>query len=170
VKSRVACLLAGLLPLAAPAVAQDKKAAPLYTNLDLERVAPLRAETGVTSVPAVQPAVQAAARSADDGPTRQRAEAHWRREAERHHARLAALKRKADDMRLRLEDLKQRTEEQRRRSQQGRGRSASQRQVSDRPVRSAEARLRAVEEQMRELDSAFEDRARMAGALPGWIR
>lgn len=165
-KSRVACLLAGLLPLAAPAVAQDKKAAPLYTNVDLERVAPLRAETGATSVPAVQPA----APSADDGATRQRAEAHWRREAERHHARLAALKRKADDMRLRLEDLKQRTEEQRRRSQQGRGRSASQRQVSDRPVRSAEARLRAVEEQMRELDSAFEDRARMAGALPGWIR
>ncbi len=164
-KTRVACLVMGLSSVAALGAAEEKKAAPLYTNLDLERVAPLRAETGATSTPASQPAP-----FVDDRPARERTEAHWRREAERHHTRMAALKRKADDLRLRLEDLRQKAEEQRWKGQQGRGRSASQRQTGDRPVRSAESRLRAVEEQMRELDSAFEDRARIAGALPGWIR
>lgn len=165
-KTRVACLFVGLFPLAAVGAAEEKQAAPRYTNLDLERMAPLRAETGATSTPAAQ----LPAPSADDGALSQRTEAHWRREAERHHARMAPLKRKADDLRLRLEDLKQKAEEQRRKNLQGRGRSASQRQVSDRPVQSAEARLRAVLEQMRQIDSAFEDRARIAGALPGWIR
>jgi len=165
VKTRVACLLVVFSSVPALAAAQEKKAAPLYTNLDLARVAPLRAETGATSTPVSQPAP-----FVDDRPARERTEAHWRGEAEQHHTRMAALKRKADDLRLRLEGLRQNTEERRRKSQQGRGRSASQRQSSDRPVQSAEARLRAVEEQMRELDSAFEDRARRDGALPGWIR
>jgi hypothetical protein len=155
----------GLFPLAALEAAEEKQAAPRYTNVDLDRIAPLRAETGATSTPVSQPAP-----FVDDRPARERTEAHWRREAERHHTRMAALKRKADDLRLRLEDLRQKAEEQRRKSLQGRNGAASQRQVSDRPVRSAEARLRAVLEQMREADSAFEDRARIAGALPGWIR
>lgn len=145
--------------------AEEKQAAPRYTNVDLDRIAPLRAETGATSTPVSQPAP-----FVDDRPARERTEAHWRREAERHHTRMAALKRKADDLRLRLDDLRQKAEEQRRKSLPGRSGAASQRQISDRPVRSAEARLRAVLEQMREADSAFEDRARIAGALPGWIR
>lgn len=165
-KTRVACLFVGFFSLAAMGAAEEKQAAPRYTNVDLDRIAPLRAETGATSTPAAQ----LPAPSADDGAPSQRTEAHWRREAERHHTRMAALKRKADDLRLRLEDLRQKAEEQRRKSLQGRSGAASQRQISDRPVRSAEARLRAVLEQMREADSAFEDRARIAGALPGWIR
>lgn len=164
-KPRVACLLVGFSSLAALGAAEEKKAAPLYTNLDLARVAPLRAETGATSTPASQPVP-----FVDDRPAGERTETQWRREAERHHTRMAALKRKADDLRRRLEDLRQKAEDRRRESRQGRGRSASQRQTSDRPLQSAEARLRAVEDQMREMDSDFEDRARRDGALPGWIR
>lgn len=145
--------------------AEEKKAAPLYTNVDLERFAPLRAETGATSTPVSQPAP-----FVDDRPARERAEVHWRREADRHHTRMAALKRQADELRLRLEDLRQKAEEWPRNGPQGRGRSAWQRPTSDRPVQAAEARVRAVEERIRQLDLDFEDRARREGALPGWIR
>lgn len=164
-KSRVACLGLGLLQFVPLGVAAEKKAAPFYSNQDLERVAPLRAETGATSTPAVLPAVS----FVDDSAARKRQEAHWRHEAERHQARLSALRRRADDLRLRLEVVRQKAEEQRR-SAQGRGRSGARGSISEGPVQSAEARLRAVEDQMRELDSAFEERARRAGALPGWIR
>lgn len=151
----VACL-ALAASAAVPGLAGEPARAPLYTNEDLERVRPYRDQTGVASVPAVPPGALER-NDSHDRTDRDRApdEAYWRREARRHHARQAALG-------ARIAGLQRQIEARRRKAARSRGPAA--------PDESLEERLVALTEQRREEDLAFEDRARRAGALPGWLR
>ncbi len=150
----IVCFLA-LAPAGNASDAQ-RKATPLYTNADLDRVAPLRGETGATSEPAVVPTASrtTSADEARESRERERAEAYWRREAERHRARVAALHRRADELRARIAEAVARP-----------GRKSASRSTAG-----AEVRLRSLENDIREAESGFEERARRAGALPGWLR
>ena len=162
-KTAARCLLALLCAGGAVASALDcdyddddkKKPVPLYTNEDLERVAPYRDETGVNSKPVVAPAAEAPA-----APGRARGEEYWRREAERLHDRLRPLRERAADLRLRIE-------ERRRRPPSRRGGADAQ---AGAQVAALEQRLRVLEERIRETEARFEDRARRERALPGWLR
>jgi hypothetical protein len=146
-------LAAGLAAwgLAVSAGAAEKgRPVPVYTNDDLERVSPVRGQTGVLSTPA-----ERAAQVQVPGPARGRGEEYWRREARRLRERLDPLRQKAEDLRARVAD---------RRSKPG------VRPYTDPQVQAAERRLRALEERIRGLESELEDRARREGALPGWFR
>jgi hypothetical protein len=138
------------------AVTCEERKVPLYTNADLERVAPYRDQTGVNSAPAA-PAPSTRKTASKAGivkDTSAAKEQYWRREAERHRVRLVAL-------RSRIQDIAGQLDAQR-----------------ERPLRYAqlsqihrlERRLSDLETQLRELDADFEERARREGALPGWLR
>lgn len=151
-KTMARCLLAlacarvgGALPLE-----DEKKPIPLYTNDDLQRVAPYRDQTGGSSRPAAPAAVAPAA------PGRIRGEDYWRREAERLRDRLRPLRERAAELRFRIEE---------KRRQPPRLRGGGEAQAG-----ALERRLRAIEERIREAESRFEDRARRERALPGWLR
>jgi hypothetical protein len=170
--SRVVCTLA-LATSAATVTATDSEThrqppARVYTNADLARVAPYRDQTGVASVPASSPREEpsepparvrgragtrraAAARDTyrDEAAARQREETYWRREAARHQQRQRQLTERLDALRR----------------QAGRGRRGSGVSRAQR-----EEQLRLLEEQRRQEDEEFEERARRAGALPGWLR
>lgn len=156
-KTMQRCLLALACAGASGALAGDeKKPVPLYTNEDLERVAPYRDQTGVNSRPAAvaapePPPVRSRTRDV-------RGEEYWRREAERVRDRLRPLRERAAELRLRIEE--------RRRQPFGRrdgGAAGAQ-------IAALERRLRLLEERIRETESRFEERARRERALPGWIR
>ena len=145
----------GLLLLAAPPegpAAEKKPAVPLYTNDDLERVAPFRNQTGVASVPAVGAAREAS--RAPSTPARGRGEAYWRREADRVRQQVRKIEAQAAALRSRMEAERARPQ-----------RSKGARRGPD-----LEARLAALRLQARELDDELCDRARRDGALPGWLR
>jgi hypothetical protein len=149
---RVGFVLALLSASVRPAGADDKRAVPVYTNDDLERVRPFRAETGVTSTPAVVSAPRA-----PEGPerTRGQGEAYWRREAERLQDRLAPMATQASRIRARMTE---------RRSQPG------VRPYSDPQLRAWQVELDRIEARMRSLEERLQERARREGALPGWLR
>jgi septal ring factor EnvC (AmiA/AmiB activator) len=132
----------------------------VYTNEDLERVHPLRHETGVSSVPAVAPS-EAATAPEPTGRSRRRGEEYWRREARRVRDRVRTLAGQAATLRAQLAE---REEERRRFAYRRRGSSAS---GSDATLR---ARLETTEHRMRELEDELQERARREGALPGWLR
>jgi hypothetical protein len=149
--------LTALAALAALACLPPSDDAPLrprpvrvYTNDDLQRVAPLRGETGVLSTSSPAPAA-----APDKPPERQKGEAYWRREAERLRDRVQPLRERAADLRLRIEE---------------RRRKPGVRPYTDPQVEALQQRLLGVEARVRELESSFEDRARREGALPGWLR
>jgi hypothetical protein len=148
---------------AAPTGADEpEKAHPprTYTNEDLERVAPYRGQTGALSEPGDVPAPSPEAGAArDDGPARQRHEAYWRAQAERVRQQLAALRRRAEDLRGRIEEARRRPAPS----------SGKARRGPD-PAAALERRLRVIEAEMRERQDALEERARRARALPGWLR
>ena len=154
------CLGRLLLLLAAggPVPSEDKKPVPLYTNEDLDRISPHRDETGVRSTVAVPPRPPGSGRDGDDG--RARSEAYWRREAERLRVRLQRARDRVDDLRARLTALEEPTGP---RSGQARARAIAQAEAWRRQIEVMEARIREAEAQ-------FADRARRAGALPGWLR
>jgi len=154
--------------LAGPAIAgatEGKPAVPVYTNEDLERVHPFRDETGVASVPAFPPerpggsaygpaaaGVKPRARTAD-----RHSEAYWRAEAERVRRQVRKLEVQAEDLRRRI----------------GAARSEpwlSRRRRAAPDTSAWHARLAAVERLRREVEADLLDRARRAGALPGWLR
>lgn len=147
------CLAAGW-----PAVASDEKPrVRTYTNEDLERVRPQRAETGATSEPAAAPRTETRRdREAPAG----RGEQFWRREAEHEQRKLEPLRR-------RLQDLEQRLAERRSRPPGRRGVAAA---VPDAVPDALLAQIRALRDRIREEESRFDDRARREGALPGWLR
>ena len=160
----VACLLA-TLTMAWPCASEEKKPVPLYTNEDLERVAPFRGETGVTSVPAFP----TTGSGSDSGgratggrrgrPTKEpggsaRGEEHWRAAAERLREKLRPLRERADELRLQIEE---------RRRQPGV-------RYADPKVVAFQRKLEILERRIRETESSFEDRARRLGVLPGWLR
>jgi predicted RNase H-like nuclease (RuvC/YqgF family) len=133
---------------------------PLYTNVDLERVSPLRGQTGVLSQPASVTDVSSSPRPKDSSRARrERDEAFWRRESARLRSRIEPLARRARALERRI---------------------AAQAAVSSRDSRSRardSARIRRLEEQRLELleriksmQADLEERARRARALPGWLR
>jgi hypothetical protein len=151
--------LLAVLCLALPAAEPPapRKPAPLYTNDDLDRLAPRRGETGVLSSapPPTPPA------PADPAPTR-RGEAYWRQEAERLRERLLPLRERADELRIHIDELDRRPPSRTRAGSGGRADEARK--------QAARARLDALERRMREMEDALQDRARREGALPGWLR
>ena len=143
----------GLLLLTAPpavSAPEKKPVAPLYTNDDLERVAPFRNQTGVASVPSPE----AARAPHPEAPPRGRGEAYWRREADRVRQQVRRLEAQAATVRSRIEAERTRPR---------RSRTATR-------GPDLEARVRALGLEARALDDELGDRARREGALPGWLR
>lgn len=156
--SKRAALVCALALAGLPAVGEEKKPVRVYTNEDLERMAPLRGETGVLSRPGATPREREAAKAESAS----RGEEYWRKEAARVRARVRALEDQAGRVR-------EQVERQAEASLSGRGRRARGRQAW--AVEDARARrLREIEALIRELESDLEDRARRDGALPGWLR
>jgi septal ring factor EnvC (AmiA/AmiB activator) len=143
--------------------AADEEPAPgprtrVYTNEDLDRVRPFRAETGIASVPADPLPPSAPVRSSPG----RRGEDYWRREAARVRERLREMEAKAGELRARIAER----EEESSRQLTRRRRSAST-SGSDATLR---ARLAALERRMRQTEDDLLDRARRERALPGWLR
>jgi chromosome segregation ATPase len=150
----------GLLLLASSAAAvagDEKRSVPTYTNDDLERVSARRGETGVTSeVAARAPDVGRGAGEADaESAHRARSEAYWRRQADRHRDRLSAARERIEDLRARIAERESRPR---------------RRGVADTQVEGWRRQLAVLEERVRDEEGRFADRARRAGALPGWLR
>jgi hypothetical protein len=137
---------------ASSGTAEERPPVPLYTNDDLERVRPFREQTGVTS----QPATAAAEPSREPASERPgRGESHWRREAERLDDRLRPLRARVTDLRRRIDE---------------RWSAPDVRTLSDPRLAAWQRDLAETEATIRELEARFEERARRAGALPGWLR
>lgn len=141
---------------------EEKKPAPVYTNEDLDRVAPFRDETGVNSKPAARltdpagvPAESASRRGDAASDKRRSAEEYWRREADRVRGRLQPARDRAAELRLKIEE---------------RRRQPGVRPYTDPRILADQRRLEGLEQRIREAESRFEDRARRQGALPGWLR
>ena len=155
----------GLVFLALPVclAAEEKKPVRVYTNEDLERVAPLRDQTGVNNTPAAasvseMPAGQSKRSRAGNTSERSggaRGEEYWRREAERVRDRTRPLRQKVTDYRGRIEERRSKPKVL---------------PYSDPQIRAWSLRIDEIEAQIREMESSFEDRARRAGAMPGWLR
>lgn len=129
--------------------------APLYTNDDLERVAPYRDETGVFSVPRTE-AASAERRERPAGkPRTTRGETYWRQQAERTRDRMRVLRDRQDALRDRIAD---------------RERQPGTSRLRDPRIQSWEKAVAALELRIREEDLRLEERARREGALPGWLR
>jgi hypothetical protein len=162
-------LLACLALPGSPAIAgatEDKPAVRVYTNEDLDRVRPLRDETGVASVPAFppdgkagrSPGSDAAGLPAESRGTGRRSEAYWRAEAERVRERLRKLKDQAEDLGRRIATVRPDPW------------SSSRRRRTAPDTSAWQARLAELEGRRREIEGDFLDRARRDGALPGWLR
>lgn len=142
-----------LLTLPGPSAGDEpaKKPVPVYTNADLERVSPARGDTGVLSTPAAAPT--AASRPE---PTRStKGEDYWREQVDRLRERLRPLEERAEDLRQKIAD---------------RRREPGVRPYTDPKIAGWERRLASLEARRRDLEARFEERARRAGALPGWLR
>jgi septal ring factor EnvC (AmiA/AmiB activator) len=158
-------LALGLLPgFGFPALGADETATQganppvrVYTNEDLDRVHPLREQTGVASVPAAPPDE---ARSGSRSRARSHGEEYWRHEAARVRDRVASLETQAADLRQRVADLEW---EQRHVSRRVSATAAS-------PVGRLRSRLSSIERRARRLEDDLQERARREGALPGWLR
>jgi hypothetical protein len=145
-----------------PAFGEEGRPARVYTNADLERVAPLRGETGVMSRPGTDSGSKATAREPAARGAATRGEAYWRREASRVREKVRALQEQAGRLREQIE-----REAERATSGKGRrGRLRESWAAEDNRAR----RLREVEARAREVESDLEDRARREGAMPGWLR
>jgi hypothetical protein len=145
-------LLGAACLLSVPAAAEPPRTR-VYTNEDLARVSPRREETGAWTVPAAaDPEAKAEARDADGSRAR---EAHWRREADRLRDRLQPLRDRADDLRQQMDE---------------RSRTPGVKPVTDPKLLALARRLAATEARIRDAELAFEERARRARAMPGWLR
>lgn len=140
-----------------------------FTNDDLDRIAPRRGETGVLSTPAFEPPTAGTAsrstRGEDGG------ERYWRAEAARVRASLVRLRAQADATRARLDKARRSARDAAFRAAQG-GSKAKPAAGPGAGTRLAELEsdLRALEQQIRAREEELEERARRAGALPGWLR
>jgi hypothetical protein len=152
-----ACLLASCALLRAHG--DEKPAVRAYTNDDLARYERLRTEEPA-DVPAVEEPPARGARSARE-PRRAeersaaRGEAYWRREAERTAEQVRRLREQSEAIAEKLSDLR---------------REPGILPYSDPRLVRLEARRRALHERAREAEMRLEERARRAGALPGWLR
>lgn len=169
-------------PLAAAAAraqaARAGAATGTYTETDLERVRPLRDETGVGSQPAFEASSERPARAARgrragardrsrSSPAGERAaeassplhdaraEHYWRGEARRVQTRTRSLRARAQAWQRRIDQ---------------RRRQPGVRPYSDPQIVEWQRQRDEVEAQARELEGDLDDRARRARALPGWLR
>jgi hypothetical protein len=156
----------GLVFLALPlcvAAEEEKRPVRVYTNEDLDRVAPFRDQTGVNSVTAAAPETASdprakRAKAKDDGNSTEvsgRGQDYWRREADKVRVRVRALQQRAAGLRQRIEQ---------------RRRKPKVFPYSDPQIRTWSQRVDEIEAEVREMEAALEQRARRAGALPGWLR
>jgi hypothetical protein len=149
----LALLCAILATCAARGEDKDKTPVPVYTNDDLRRVSPLREETGGGISPA---AIGGEANEEAARPERpERGAEYWQREAERLRDRLQPLRERAEGLRACIEERRP---------------TPSARLRGDPRIESCRRRLRALEDRIKDAQDRFEERARRAGALPGWIR
>jgi hypothetical protein len=136
--------------------------APLYTNDDLDRVAPRRGEVGAftttttttTATTTTAPARKDGRAEAPDRPAK-RGEDYWRKEAQRTRNRVRPLRERLDKLRDQIA---------------GRERLPEVRPVTDPQLQAWRKSAAALEERIREEEERLEDRARREGALPGWLR
>lgn len=154
------CLGLRLLVLALGTAGEplEKKPVPVYTNDDLDRVAPFRDETGVNSSGASRPRTPSPARGADEGAAK--SEAYWRREAAKLRARQQRTRDRVANLRSRVATVE---------AQSG-PRSGEARARGTALVEMWRGHIATLEARLREEDGEFADRARRAGALPGWLR
>jgi hypothetical protein len=134
-----------------------------YTNDDLERVHELRGETGVLSEPSTEPSAEDPRRdriARAEGAARKKDEAYWRREAAKVREKVRNLQERATELRAEIEDA---------RSVPWSSRSDSSK-TRRTPSKSKVTRLANLEARIRALEEDLADRARVAGAMPGWIR
>jgi hypothetical protein len=140
------CLLA-----TAAGSAERRPPARVYTDEDLARVSSRRGETGVESQPAPPPA----AGKPEKEQASARGESYWRAEAARVRQRVEPWREDADDLRVEIS---------------ARQAEPGVRPYTDPKVRAMQRRLAALEARIREAEDRLEERARRAGALPGWLR
>jgi hypothetical protein len=151
--SRLLGASAALL-LAAAGVAACERPAParVYTDEDLARVKSRRGETGVESKPGTPPPADPSPAPAETGG---RGESYWRAEAARVRQRVEPWREDAADLRV---DISTRQAE------------PGVRPYTDPRVRALQRRLAMLEARIRDAEDRLEERARRAGALPGWLR
>jgi hypothetical protein len=137
----------------------QKKPVPVYTNDDLDRIAPRRDETGVNSTVAA-PARPTTAAPREGDEDRARSEAYWRREGERHRVRQQRARARIESLRGRIVSLEAHSGPL---SAEVRARRTAQ-------VEGFRRQIDALDAQIREEEAQLADRARRAGALPGWLR
>jgi len=147
----ISTLVVSALVCLAPEGAGDTPV-PLYTNDDLLRMRAFRGQTGATSTPAVAPDPPAprGERARSNG-----GESYWRREAERLSDRVRPLRARATDLRRRIDERRL---------------APGVRTLSDPQLAQWERDLAGIESTIAEFESRLEERARRAGALPGWLR
>ncbi len=136
------------------AAAAEKRAARVYTNDDLARVAPFRSETGVHSLPATEPRATVPARDAVRRPA-SRGEDYWQREADRVRERVRPLEKRAVALRRSIHE---------------RWKLPGVAPMTDPKLIEWRRELQEAEADIRELQERLEERARRDGALPGWLR
>ena len=145
--------MACLLLCAAVSAGADGAPARVYTNDDLERIRQTRggAPDPTAGAPDAPPARPSDGKRGDDDSR----EARWRREAERLRERLQPLRDQADDLRQQID---------------ARWRMPGVKPVTDAPLLALRRKLAALETRIRDAEDRLEERARRAGALPGWLR
>ena len=172
-------LVATAVPAAANEPASGRPAPRVYTNEDLDLVSARRGQTGVLSAPAVAaPSPPPRSRSgSSEEPTRDTrdvdagraqltaSERIWRREAEALRRRLLPLRERLASLRASLEASQDAADSVRRRPARQAARDSAESRV-----RTLHDRAAALEERIRSEEMMLEDRARRAGALPGWLR
>lgn len=126
-----------------------------YTNDDLARYAHLRAQDPADEPAPARPRSPRPAREGAAPGASPRGEAYWRREAERTEEAVRRLRDQAADVADKVSDLR---------------RQPGVLPYSDPRIVRLEARRRALDERAREAELRLEERARRAGALPGWLR
>ena len=143
------CLLGATVSAAA---GERRGPVPVYTDADLARVSSRRGETGVESQPApALPLQRSDAAPAGNG----RGESYWRAEATRLRDRVEPWREQAAELRLEIG---------------ARQAAPGVLPYTDPRVRAGQRKLAVLEARIREAEDRFEERARRAGALPGWLR
>ncbi len=166
-------LALGLLAAAcAPALADEaprptaRPAVRVYTNDDLDRIHPFAGQTGGNSVPAGPAGDDPDA--APEAASRGQGEAYWRREAAAVRERVRGLEERAAELRTRIAERERAPRPET--IFGGRRRASSGASSGSASIASLQSSLAAVERRMRRAQDDLEDRARRAGALPGWLR
>lgn len=133
-----------------------------YTNDDLAKYEHLRADEpaddgdeGGTPRPRGGTSRERSSGGQAGARASERGEAYWRREAERTEQAVRRLREQAADLAEQVADLR---------------RQPGVRPYSDPRIVRLEKRRAALEERARDAESRLEERARRAGALPGWLR